>query len=217
MSASEKAMNIFLDVVNELSPDIDSIYVESHNKDLSEWSTLQKSMVGASGAASMVLPGLHLVGMAADIAFVLNRMSVASLGVGAIIGNQTGAGNILEQEDFAAVLGYWCDDEGIQHAMKGKGSASATKLTAKLASKAFTKGLAKTMLASSGYLIGQRLGGKAMGKAAAKFAGKFAGKAVGGFIPFVGPIVSGGVNVWLLTGIIDASKRYYADKAALVT
>lgn len=177
-------------------------------------------MVTASGAAAVAIPGLHLVGIAADVAFVLNRMSVAAFGTGAILGAKAGVGNILEQEDFPAVLGYWSDDEDLKEAMTGKGAATAgkvgTKVGVKLMGKGFTKGMTKAMLSSSGYLIGQRMGGKALAKASGKFAGKFAGKAAGGFVPFLGPVISGGVNLWLISGIIDAAESYYTDKINLI-
>jgi len=220
MGVSETVTSSFLDIVNKLSPDIDSIYESAKGNALDDWKLKQRALVTASGAAAMAIPGLHMVGIVADVAFVLNRMSVATYGTGAILGERAGLGNIVEQEDFAAVLGYWSDDEDIQQAMQGKGSATLGKVGAKvgtkLAGKAFAKGVTKAMLTSSGYLIGQRIGGKAMAKAGAKFAGKFAGKAAAGFVPFFGPMVSGGVNLWLISGIIDGSERFYRDKIALL-
>lgn len=220
MGIADTVSTSFLDVINRLSPNLPSIYQDSCEHDLSDWKLKQNGMVGASGAVAVAIPGLHLAGIAADVAFVLNRMSVATYGTGAILSKKAGFGDILEEEDFAAVLGYWSDDEDIMQAMKGKGSATAGKIGAKvgtkLAGKAFSKGMTKAMLTSSGYLIGQRLGGKALAKASAKFAGKFAGKAVGGFVPFLGPVISGGVNVWLISGIIAASEHFYTDKIALL-
>lgn len=220
MGVSETITTSFLDIVNGLAPDIDELYLSAKGGSLDDWKLKQRTLVTASGAVAVAIPGLHMAGIVADVAFVLNRMSVATYGTGAILGEAAGVGNIVEKEDFAAVLGYWSDDEGIQQAMKGKGSATVgkigTKVGTKLAGKAFTKGLTKAMLSSSGYLVGQRLGGKAMAKASAKFAGKFAGKAAAGFVPFLGPAVSGGVNLWLISGIIDSSERYYRDKIALL-
>jgi hypothetical protein len=219
MSITDEIMNTFLQVVDGLTPDLDNLYEGTRTSNLDDWKITQRAAVAASGAASAAIPGLHLVGLAADAAFVINRMSVASLGVGAILSERAAAGNILETDDFPAVLGYWCHDDGIQEAMKGKGAVGAStvgaKIGAKVAGKAFAKGMTKTMLMSSGYLIGQRLGGKAMAKASAKFAGKFAGKAVGGMVPFVGPVVGAGINLWMISGIIEASELYYADKIAL--
>lgn len=212
MASAEVISAKFIDIINGFSPNLDSIYTDAKDQSIDDWKTKQKAMVTASGAAAMAIPGLHVAGAIADVAFVLNRMNVAAYGVGAIVLKQHGLGNLIEKEDFGAILGYWCDDEDIQEAMKGKGAATAAKLGLKVGG----KGFAKAMIASAGYLVGQRLGGKAMAKAAAKFAGKFVGKLAGGFVPFLGPVVSAGVNLWLLWGIIDASEAYYRDKAAAI-
>ena len=55
----------------------------------------------------MAIPGLHLIGIAADIAFLMNRMSVCSFGIGSIEGYNNDFGIILEKEDFAIVLSIW--------------------------------------------------------------------------------------------------------------
>jgi hypothetical protein len=167
MGVAETVSTAFLDIVNGLTPDLDSLYSGSHNYVLSDWKLQQNAMVGASGAVAVAIPGLHLAGLAADVAFVLNRMSVATYGTGAILGSQAGLGNIIESEDFAAVLGYWSHDDGIMHAMSGKGASGVVKVGAIAGKVVVKKGLTKAMLLSSGYLVGQRLGGKALAKARA--------------------------------------------------
>lgn len=221
MGVSEQISEMFINSVNGMTPDLDKLYIGSKDYDLGDWRVQQNSMVTVSGGASVVIPGVHVAGLVADAAFVLNRMRVATYGVGAILGSRAGLDNILEPEDFAAVLGYWADDKSIQEAMKGKGAAELSskvliKSGAKILGKGYVKGLTKVMLTSSGYLIGQKVGGKAIAKSAAKFAGKFGGKLIGGFVPFVGPIVGGGINLWLLNGIINAAEQFYRDKVKLI-
>jgi hypothetical protein len=175
---------------------------------LSEWKTLQNSLVTGSGVLSAAIPVFHVATMAADVAFIINRMGVASLGVGAIQGHDRGLGNLLEDEDFPAILGYWGGCDGVQTAMR---------VTGKTAGKIVAKGATKTILHASGYLAGNRIGGKAAGKIGGKFAAKFAGKLGGGFVPFVGPVISGGVNLWLISSILEASSSFYRDKIDLVS
>lgn len=211
----------FIEAVNALTPDLDALYENSHTYHIDDWNVLQRSLVTASGAGSVAIPGIHLAGVAADLAFVINRIGVASYGVGSILGADKGVGNIIEKEDLAGILIYWVDDEDFMQAMKGKGSASlstkiGTKIVYKVGGKIAVKGLTKTMLTSAGYLVAQKFAGKAAGKAAAKFTSKFGAKAVGGFVPFLGPIVGGGVNLWLLDGIMKASVKFYNDKINIV-
>ena len=213
--------DVFINTVNSMTPNIGDIYNGAKSESLRSWKTRQNAMVTVSGAVSMAIPGAHLAGMAADVAFVINRMGVSTYGVGAIKGYDAGHGNILEEEDFGAVLGYWAHDEELMEAMKGKGAAKlTTKVGAKVAAKIIGKGagklLTKTMLASAGYLVGTRLGGKGLAKAAAKFVPKVAGKGVSGFVPFLGPAVSGGVNLWLLSTIISSADDFYSDKIRLL-
>jgi hypothetical protein len=216
MSISET----FANTVNQLTPDLGPLYEGSKSYDLDNWKFQQRALVGASGGAAVAIPGLHLVGLAADAAFLVNRMGVASYGVGAIIGADSGAGNILEHDDFPCVLAYWSGERDITNALKGKAAADlstkvGTKFGTKFVGKAFTKGVVKVLLSSSGYMVGQKLGGKFMAKASAKFAAKFAAKTAGGFIVILGPAVGAGVNIWLINSIIDAAEEYYRDKLAV--
>lgn len=211
----------FIATVERFTPDIDSIYADASRYTLADWQNAQRAMVGASGAAAVAIPLAHMAGIAADLAFVVNRMGVSTFGTGAILGSDRGYGNILERADFEAVLAYWSGDEGVREAMNGKGAADlASKAGFKVATKLYGKAaaitLTQTMLASSGYLIGQKLGGKAMAKVAAKVSAKFAGKTAAGFIPILGPVVGGGINLWIISGVLDAAHEFYSDKVGLI-
>ena len=220
MGISEKAGEIFITVVKNSSFDLDDIYSGAKNESLSSWKTRQNAMVTGSGAAAVSIPGLHLVGMAADIAFVLNRMGTASYGVGAIIGYDNDYGNIMEEDDFELILAYWANDREIIEAMKGKVAADlsakiAAKFSTKLLGKEAAKVLTQTMLSSVAQLAAKKATGKMLSKPAVKFASKFAAKGLGGFVPILGAAVGGGINLWLLNGIQDAAEEFYVDKVNL--
>lgn len=216
MNFSETLAN----VVNSMTPDLDDLYSGASRYTVSDWELQQRSLATASGAGAVAIPGLHLAGLAADFAFIINRAGVASYGIGAIKSSGT-HGNILEREDFVGVLQYWAHDEEFMQAMKGKAAADLStkvgaKLVTKVGGKVAVKGLTKAMLASGGYLVATKFGSKAMAKPAAKIAAKYGGKALGGFIPFLGPVIGGGVNLWLISGIMDAASGFYTDKIKLV-
>lgn len=207
MSVQDKVIEVFLRGVHDFRPDINRIYDNAHGHTLPEWKTLQKSLVTGSGVLSAAIPVFHFATMAADVAFIINRMGVASLGVGAIQCRDHGLGNLLEDEDFEAILGYWGDCDGVKTAMRVKGKA---------AGKIVTKGVTKAVLQKSGYMTGNKIAGKAAGKIGSKFAAKFAGKMGGGFVPIAGPAISGAVNLWLISSMIKASSSFYQDKIDLV-
>lgn len=213
--------DIFVGAIAAFTPELDNLYEGAKEYTLSTWELQQRALATASGAAAVAIPGVHVAGIAADLAFVVNRMGVSSFGVGSIIGNQRNHGFMLEKTDFGAVLGYWADDSALKEAMRGKGAADLSskvgfKLATKMYGKAATLVISEALLTSSGYLIGQKLGGKAMAKVGAKVAAKFTTKAAAGFVPFLGPAVGGGINLWLISGIMSAAQEFYTDKANLI-
>ncbi|MFC4068340.1 hypothetical protein [Actinoplanes subglobosus] len=213
-----------------MTPDLRSIYASSHQQDIGDWHAKQVAMVTASGAGSAALPGYHLVAMLADIAFVVNRLGVASHGAGAILGYRAGRGDVLGEDDMAAVVLYWVGAGDFTAAMKqaalGRTVAGFMPLVA--GNPVAVNAGVHTMMGSLGYLAGQKisakagaktggkLGAKVAGKIAAKLTAKMSGKALAGFVPILGAVVAGGVNAWIVDGILDAAKEYYADKLKIL-
>jgi hypothetical protein len=168
----------------------------------------QKTLATASGVVGTALPVAHLLTMAADVAFLMNRMSVCSYGVGAIKGYDSGNGYILEQEDFSIILARWSGSEDVNDAVAYKTMAEIGSIGVKVASKT----LAKMVAEKAGIFVGKKLAGKFGAEIGAKFSVKLGGKAFAGFLPFVGPAVSGGVNLYFINGIAEAAKDWYSLK-----
>ena len=197
-----------------LRPDLDGIYASAHAKPLNEWTRGQKALVTASGAGAGAVPGLHLVGMAADVPFLMNRMSVCSYGIGAIVGAEAGLGNVLEAEDFVVVLAVWADEGGVGDAIH---SVTATRnpesvTGGKVLGKSVYRILAKTTCERAGLLADGKLSTALANKVAGRFAAKLGGKAAAGFFPLVGSLVGGGVNLWFLTGIATSAEQWFRFK-----
>ena len=74
-----------------MRPDINELYAGANGYNLADWKLLQQSLVTASGAAAVAIPGLHLLGMAADVAFLMNRMGVCAYGMERSSGRKTAA------------------------------------------------------------------------------------------------------------------------------
>lgn len=215
------------DAFETLTPDLNSIYSDAVTYSMADWKALQKSLVTLSGGTATLIPGLHLVGMAADVVFLMNRMSVASYGIGAIIGHQHNYGNILEPEDFTVILGRWCGDENLKNAAISKASAElAVKIGTKSGGKLLSKELAKVACKHAGILIGQKVGGKvgATGaklgaklgaKVGAKFGSKMTAKGIGGFIPFLGAGIGAGVNFFFINQIHREAESWFQFKVSV--
>ncbi len=202
-----------IDAFDRLSPDLSAVYSDAAYKTVPNWCDKQIALATASGATSVILPGAHVAAILADVAFLINRMSVCSFGIGAIRGYDNGHGNLLEQEDLANVLGYWARDEQIMSAVTSKGAADiAVKVGSKAGGKVAVKLISKHLATGAGLLVGKKLGGKVGAKIGAKFAAKFGAKLGTGFIPFLGPVVGGGINAYFVNEIADAANDFYRWK-----
>ncbi len=82
------------------------------------------------------------------------------------------------------------------------------KAAGKIAGEVTGKILSKTAL-KSGSKIAGKMTSKVVDKAVTKVAAKFAAKLGVGWIPLIGGAVSGGINFWLLSGLMDAAYSYY--------
>ncbi len=201
-----------VDAFARLTPDVNGIYADAQAQALRDWRIKQQAMVTGSGALAIAVPGVHLVGMAADVAFLMNRMAVCCYGIGAIIGTNSGLGNMLEEEDFAIILGRWSGDESVSdEAIRKTHSEMVGELGAPVSSKV----LAREMGKKAGILIGKKLSSKAGAKIGAKFGAKMGSKALAGFIPVLGAAAGGGINLWFITSIANAAQGWYNLKASL--
>lgn len=204
---------LVMEAFSKLTPNLNNIYDTAHTYTVSGWKAKQKSLATASGAGAMAAPGAHLATLAADIAFLMNRMSVCSYGIGAIRSFDESYGNILEEEDFANVLAMWAGHEEITSMMGSKG---ALDIAMKVGGKVGMKVIGKTIATSGTVLVGKKLGGKVGAKVAAKIAGKIAGKAGAGFIPLLGPVIGGGINFWFISSVSSSAEEYYDFKLSVI-
>lgn len=212
MNVSEIVLNAF----ESLTPNLENLYEDSICYNLSSWRRRQCSLATASGALAMGIPGLHLAGVAADVLFLMNRMSVCSFGIGSIIGYNNGNGFMLEEEDFGLILARWggCE-EASNGALQTGVKEIGLKVGGKAATKALSKGVAKYAGKKVGIYVGEKVGGKIITKIAAKFGAKLGGKVAGGFIPLFGSVIGGSINLWFINSIADEAESYYKFKSSL--
>ena len=201
------------------------------------WVNSQAAQVGAAGGAALAIPGVHLLGMAADFAFLMHKLAYTCWGIGEINGCI-----VVGSEDFSNILALWSGAASIEEldrkaiskatfeaaVLAGGGTvaglsvaAIAAQLTGQqiamigghvagslLARKIATKTVGKAASATAGR-IGGKMGGKLAGKVAAKFSTKLGAKAFGGIIPFIGPAIGAGINVYFIKDIAKSANSYY--------
>jgi hypothetical protein len=192
-----------------LTPDLAEIDRNAQNYSRASWQTLQTSAVGVGGAVFTSIPGLHFAGLVPDVLMLVNRMAVCSYGIGAIAAKEGGFGYVLEREDMSAILARWSGDDSLSDAAIAKMSATGALAYAGQPAGAMFAALA---IKHAGIMVGKKFGGKIGGKITAKFMGKYGGKLLGGMVPFAGPAICGGINVWFITQMCTAASEWYAIK-----
>ena len=231
--------SLVLKVFNALSGDpTDAIVAAKRYSSEASWRRAQAAQVGVAGGGAMLIPGLHLVGMAADFGFLMHKLAVVSWGIGELKGCV-----VLGKDDFANILGLWSGAISLEQldrkaiskaafqaiAVAGGGTvagltagAIASQMTGQqlamlggrlagsmLARKAVGDGASKGVMWTAGQ-AGGKLGAKVAGKLAAKFSTKFGAKAVAGTFLGLGPIVGASVNVHFIRSIAKSASSYYA-------
>lgn len=197
------------DAFSELTPDINNIYNNQKESTLDSIRSKNIAMAASSGGAAVAIPILHVAGVAADVAFLMNRMSVASYSIGVVKGHDAGYGNFLEEEDFLIVLGVWAGEESITAGISAKAAAD---FSTKVYGKSALKMIAKTMLKNVGVIASKKMGGKLATKVGAKFGAKLGGKVAAGFVPFLGAAVGAGINYYFINSVCDAAEKVYDYK-----
>lgn len=193
------------------------------------WQAAQTAVVGATAAA---IPGAHLATLPVDVAILMHKMAWCSWGIGGLMGC-----NVEGKLDLALILGLWSEaitKEDVETILAGGmvlGGALATAVTvasspvlaAKIAAKTAAFGtsvlatrLGFTTIANplgqmSGFLA-QQLVQHFAAKIAIKLAKVGASRAFLGFVPFIGPIVGGTINVIFVRAIANSAKEYYQLK-----
>ncbi len=192
-----------------LSFDPAGVYARAQDYTLPDWRHHQEWLTGGAGAAAAAIPVFHYATLPADILWLINRMDECCYGVGAIIGKECGKGNMLEKEDLANILALWGDHVTVHQldrvVSESRGASSAGSTGA--------LPLGRLAAASLGVVGAGAVTAPFVSKVAAKLGAKIAAKSVAGWIPVAGALVSGGINVWLVSSVSSAAEKYYIWKS----
>lgn len=208
---TETMGHLLIKAFETLSFDPDKIYRRAQDYTISEWRHRQEGLAGAAGGTAALVPGLHIPALGVDIGFLVNRMDECCYGIGAIMGVQSGKGNILEKEDLANILALWSgaiSADQLNEVTEIRGGGFGRKIAVPV--------LGKTTAVALGVCgaTAASLTATVAAKVAAKLGAKIAAKTVAGWIPFAGALVSCGINVWLVSSVSNAAEKYYMWKAS---
>jgi hypothetical protein len=227
MGLQEDLSQIFKDWGQELNSQERSALVKdaSEYTDVELWKAKHIALVTTSGVAAGVTGGpWSYAAIIADLLWCRKVAPLGCLGIGYVYGD-----DVDIDEDMNMIMAIW---SGVGLASAGvpagkigvKVSPKATmkfgtkmipKLAAKgagkLAGEVVGKVISKTALKTSSKAL-SKLTAKIVDKAVAKVFAKAAAKIGVGWIPIIGGVVSGGINWWLLSTMMDAAEQYYSNE-----
>jgi hypothetical protein len=103
MSGFQDQLNeAIINAFDALGGDPDTAVRNAKGKTFKQWVDAQKGQVAASGAASNLIPGAHVAAMAADMMFLMGKMSYTCWGIGAIKNCK-----VFGKPDFINIMDIW--------------------------------------------------------------------------------------------------------------
>jgi hypothetical protein len=135
-----------------------------------------------------------------DLAYLFSACGRACYGIGYIMKREVDFDN-----DMAKILAIWA----------GVAKATNRIATGKIAltvggPAAMGPAIVQSVFATQA--VTSKFFGKAAGKAVAKFMAKWALSMTTNWVPVIGGAVSGGVNFWIASTLMDAAETYYSCK-----
>lgn len=203
------------------------------------WKARQLALVAGSGALCGGAGGPGgIVLMLADLVWLGKNSGQGCLGVGYALGKP------VSRDDMDLILAIWTGiatpsdsvpagtvaistSDDITPWMQSA-SESSLVVTGKVAAKMGAKSMAKVSGKLAGKIIAKKLavkGGSKLGAklavlavsfASSKLAAKLAAKLGSSWVPFMGGLVSAGINFWLMSGLLDAAEGFYTHDFIVV-
>ena len=210
MSINDEVAKMFKNLANlGTKKEREQLEKQVKRYNINDWKAKQLTMVVTSGAVSGAIGGpVGLGAIPADLAWCGRVSALGCFGIGHIKKIE-----VDYDVDMNLIMALWT---GLAEAssvvpagkMAIKVSGKATpKLAGKVAGVLVSKGALK-----GGSKLGAKLASKAASKATTKLVAKLMAKTGTSWIPLIGGVVSGGVNWWLVSGLLDAAEEYYSGE-----
>jgi hypothetical protein len=183
---------------------------DARSHTVEQWKRSFKIKTTSVGVLTGLAPGVSaLILEIPDLAYLFAATGRGCYGIGYILRDEVDYDN-----DMAKILALWC---GMARASNDlvQGSAIALRTKAAIGAKLAGAGLVTAGLFNATIVI-QTIGPKFMGKVAAKAASKVMAKALlrmsARWTPVFGSLVSGGVNYWIASSLMNAAELYYLNE-----
>lgn len=163
---------------------------------------LKQSGKAAALAVPTIIGGpTALLALPVEMGLLLRLMSTSALATGWVLGRSP------HEEDFKLILGVWADKAEPKNLALAKAGAAAAP-AAGLLSNVGLHVSSNAMVASSATTLAT-LGQAYVPYAAKKMAAQMLGNVIPKFLPVLGPLICGGVNAYVVNGVMDAAEKYY--------
>lgn len=178
--------------------------------------------VTSVGAGACVIPGSGYVTLPAEFLYLMKEVYNSAMGLGFLIYGEA------HKDDFATILGLWTDEVTIDErtldlvfkaaeemalshikSNTGKDSPVDEYGITQGGKKVSTKVISQELAVKTGAKTSGKLGDKIAVKTGAKITGKYAAKGITAWVPVISAMVCGGLNAWIMDGILSASEEYY--------
>lgn len=210
MSINDEIAQMFKDLANlGTSMEREQLKKQVKGYTINEWKRERLTMVVTSGAVTGAMGGpVGLAAILPDLAWCGRVGALGCFGIGHIKNV-----DLDYDVDMNLIMAIWTGlAEARSYVPVGKvGIKVSGKVAPKIAGKVAGVLVSKVAL-KGGSKLGAKLASKAASKAATKLAAKLMAKTGTGWIPLIGGVVSGGVNWWLVSGLLDAAEEYYSGE-----
>jgi hypothetical protein len=168
---------------------------------LAEWKRNFLVKVTSIGVLTGVPGGLGSLALEiGDLTYLFSACGRACFGIGYIMKRE-----VDYDHDMAKILAIWA---GVA---KATNRIAAGKIALTVGgSAAMGPAIVQSVFATQAFTT--KFFGKAAGKAVAKVMAKYALSMTARWVPIIGGAVSGGVNFWIASSLMDAAERYYSCK-----
>lgn len=176
--------------------------------DVGTWKFERSAAVGVVGGGTGAIGGpVGVIAIPFELALCERQATTGAFGIGHLLGCK-----VDYDLDREIILAIWAGEGSLEkYVPEGKvGIKINDKAVAASATKSLMGIVLTTSLVKGSSKFLGKLSAKLVAKAVAKIGAKMGAKASTAWVPIIGGIVSGGVNVWLVQGLLDAAEQYYS-------
>jgi hypothetical protein len=232
-STENRVTEAFHDAVSRVISETESAAVEAREyQTVERWRKQLQTRVSVAAVGAEFIPGVHGLGILAELPYLFYVMGRGAIGTGALMGAEIDA-----EPDLMAIFGLWSGAIPRRTLLTAQGGAVIVPYNggavvvnslahpaygAKVLALAFKYGTT-AVATDAGGVAGQAVAHGAAGPASqmlkpifakvlAKVSAKVSAKFVAGLVPFLGAAVSVTISRHILKELVASAKLYYANK-----